>query len=123
MAIERCRGHHGLTITARRCSNVMDQGDEDGFPFDADPLARKWNLWGYIDARDGAQAVRRSLEAEFKGFEAFIIANADTVMSRAYNPRLAQAFPGLPGTVQESPTGPRRSTAKTQPPTGHVAHL
>ena len=23
---------------------------------------RKWNLWGYIDARDGAQAVRRALE-------------------------------------------------------------
>ena len=31
--------------------------------FDADPRLRKWNLWGYIDARDGAQAVRLALEA------------------------------------------------------------
>ena len=46
-----------------RFSNVMDPDDYAGFPaFDADPRLRKWNLWGYIDARDGAQAVRRALE-------------------------------------------------------------
>ena len=41
-----------------------------------------WNLWGYIDARDGAQAVRRALEYTVAGADVFIIANADTVMSR-----------------------------------------
>ena len=64
------------------------------FPgFDSDPNKRKWNLWGYIDARDGAQAVRRAILADFKGFEAFIIANADTVMSRSNISLLAEVFP------------------------------
>ena len=26
-----------------------------------DPALRRWNLWGYIDARDGAQAVDQGL--------------------------------------------------------------
>jgi hypothetical protein len=39
-------------------------------------------LWGYIDSRDAAQAIRKALEAPLKGFSAFIIANAETVMSR-----------------------------------------
>ena len=62
----------------------------------ADPMARKWNLWGYIDARDGAQAVRRAIQADFTGFEAFIIANADTVMSRSNMSLLAEVFPDVP---------------------------
>ena len=46
-----------------RFSNVMEPADYAAFPsYEADPQARKWNLWGYIDARDGAQAVRRALE-------------------------------------------------------------
>ena len=62
MAIELCRWHPDLKIAALRFSNVMDVEDYAGFPaFDAD-RARKWNLWGYIDARDGAQAVRQALE-------------------------------------------------------------
>ncbi|HTN63048.1 MAG TPA: NAD(P)-dependent oxidoreductase, partial [Devosia sp.] len=64
--------------------------------FDADPRGRKWNLWGYIDARDGAQAVRRAIQADFTGFEAFIIANADTVMSRSNMSLLAEVFPDVP---------------------------
>ena len=46
-----------------RFSNVMEPADYAAFPsFDADPRLRNWNLWGYIDARDGAQAVRLALE-------------------------------------------------------------
>jgi nucleoside-diphosphate-sugar epimerase len=75
----------------------MDVEDYKTFPaFDADAQKRKWNLWGYIDARDGAQAVRRGIEAEFKGFEAFIIANADTVMQRSNASLMAEVFPGVP---------------------------
>ena len=61
----------------------MDPADYAAFPaFDADPTARMWNLWGYIDARDGAQAVRLALKAARPGADIFIIAAADTVMSR-----------------------------------------
>lgn len=85
-----------LKIAGLRFSNVMDVEDYKAFPsFDGDPMKRKWNLWGYIDARDGAQAVRKAIEAEFKGFEAFIIANADTVMSRANASLMAEVFPGV----------------------------
>ena len=85
-----------LKIAGLRFSNVMDVEDYKAFPtFDSDPKRRKWNLWGYIDARDGAQAVRKAIEAEFKGFEAFIIANADTVMSRANASLMAEVFPGV----------------------------
>jgi hypothetical protein len=57
--------------------------------------ARKWNVWGYIDARDGAQAIRLALETGFTGAERFIIANADTVMSRPNAELVAEVFPGV----------------------------
>ncbi|KFL25474.1 UDP-glucose 4-epimerase [Devosia sp. 17-2-E-8] len=97
MAAQFARWDPDLRIVGLRFSNVMDPEDYKAFPsFDANPLGRKWNLWGYIDARDGAQAVRRAIEADFKGFEAFIIANADTVMSRDNTSLLAEVFPGVP---------------------------
>ena len=85
-----------LSVTALRFSNVMAPEDYAEFPsFDADPLSRKWNLWGYIDARDGAQAVSLALAKARPGFEAFIIAAADTVMSRSNASLVAAVFPGV----------------------------
>ncbi|MBN9605249.1 MAG: NAD(P)-dependent oxidoreductase [Actinomycetales bacterium] len=99
MAREFCRWDPELSITALRFSNVMLPEDYARFPsFDADPMLRKWNLWCYIDARDGAQAVRRALETRGPGFEAFIIANADTVMMRSSASLVAEVFPGVPVT-------------------------
>ena len=97
MAHHFCRWDPDLKMIGLRFSNVMEPGDYAGFPsFDADPLARKWNLWGYIDARDGAQAVRRALELDATGREIFIIANADTVMARASASLMAEVFPDVP---------------------------
>ncbi|UJP11761.1 NAD(P)-dependent oxidoreductase [Microbacterium sp. KUDC0406] len=97
MAVELVRWNPGLSITALRFSNVMTPEDYAAFPsFDADATARKWNLWGYIDARDGAQAVERALATAGPGFESFIIAAADTVMSRPNSELLAEVFPGVP---------------------------
>ena len=63
MARQFCRWDPELTMVGLRFSNVMDPDDYAQFPaFDADPRLRSWNLWGYIDGRDGAQAVRRALE-------------------------------------------------------------
>ncbi|ANF31040.1 UDP-glucose 4-epimerase [Leifsonia xyli] len=97
MAIELVRWDPALKIVALRFSNVMDPEDYAAFPaFDDDPWARKWNLWGYIDARDGAQAIRRALEWDTTGFDRFIIAAADTVMSRPNAELVAEVFPGVP---------------------------
>jgi nucleoside-diphosphate-sugar epimerase len=106
IAAQFCRWDPALKMVGLRFSNVMDVEDYKAFPaFDNDPNKRKWNLWGYIDARDGAQAVRRGIEAEFKGFEAFIIANADTVMSRMNASLMADVFPSVPVKPSMSASG------------------
>ena len=85
-----------LSISALRFSNVMDPEDYAEFPsFDADARIRSWNLWAYIDARDGAQAVLKALELSKPGFEAYIIANADTVMSRSSASLAAEVYPDV----------------------------
>ncbi|HSN37280.1 MAG TPA: NAD(P)-dependent oxidoreductase [Arthrobacter sp.] len=97
MAIQLTRWDPELSITGLRFSNVMDPEDYEEFPgFDSDAKLRKWNLWGYIDGRDGAQAVARALEHGAPGFEAFIIANADTVMGRSSASLAAEVFPNVP---------------------------
>lgn len=99
MAIELVRWDPTLKIIALRFSNVMDPEDYAAFPaFDADASLRKWNLWGYIDGRDGAQAVLKALEHDAVGFDRFIIAAADTVMSRSNSELVAETFPGVPVT-------------------------
>ena len=85
-----------LSISALRFSNVMDPEDYAEFPsFDADARLRNWNLWAYIDTRDGAQAVLKALELNKPGFEAYIIANADTVMSRSSASLAAEVYPDV----------------------------
>ncbi|WP_082334803.1 NAD-dependent epimerase/dehydratase family protein, partial [Microbacterium aurantiacum] len=97
MADELVRWHPDLSITALRFSNVMVPEDYPAFPsFDADAGIRKWNLWGYIDARDGAQAVERALTSAPVGFDTFIIAAADTVMTRPNGELLHEVFPDVP---------------------------
>lgn len=96
MAKELTRWDPELSISALRFSNVMDVADYAAFPsFDADAGSRKWNLWGYIDGRDGAQAVARAIEHGQPGFQAFIIANSDTVMLRSSASLAAEVFPNV----------------------------
>lgn len=97
LAGQLCRWDPALKMIGLRFSNVMYPQDYAEFPsFDADATVRKWNLWGYIDARDGAQAVRRALEHQATGRDVFVIANADTVMSRPNAELLAEVFPDVP---------------------------
>jgi nucleoside-diphosphate-sugar epimerase len=85
-----------LSMIGLRFSNVMDPDDYREFAsWQDDPKRRRWNLWGYIDARDGAQAVRLAVESELKGFEAFVVANADTVMDRPSAELVAEEFPDV----------------------------
>jgi nucleoside-diphosphate-sugar epimerase len=80
LARHLCHQDPELKMYGLRFSNVKEPAEYAAFSgFDGDARLRKWNLWAYIDARDGAQAVRKALEHPGKGFETFIIANADTV--------------------------------------------
>jgi UDP-glucose 4-epimerase len=101
MAAQFCRWDPSVKMIGLRFSNVMDPADYAAFPsFDREPRSRIWNLWGYIDARDGAQAVRKALEFDRPGLEVFVIANADTVMSRSSASLAAEFFPDVPVTKE-----------------------
>jgi len=97
MAAQFCRWNPELKMIGLRFSNVMDVADYAEFPsYDADPTLRSWNLWGYIDARDGAQAVRRALDHQGTGADVFVIASPDTVMSRPNDELLKAVYPDVP---------------------------
>ena len=64
-------------------------------PRNDDPALRRWNLWGYIDGRDGAQAVEKALANTEPGFDCFVIASPDTVMSRPNAELVAEQFPSV----------------------------
>jgi nucleoside-diphosphate-sugar epimerase len=96
MAGHLCRWNPDLKMIGLRFSNVMEPADYARFAsWQEDPGSRKWNLWGYIDARDGAQAVRLALESDLTGTEVFIIANADTVVARPNSELIAEFYPGV----------------------------
>ena len=107
MAQQFCRWDPELKMIGLRFSNVIEPHDYARFPaFNDTARQRKWNLWGYIDARDAAQAIRKAVESPIKGAEVFIIANADTVMSRPNAELLAEIFPGVP---VKRPFGPNET--------------
>jgi nucleoside-diphosphate-sugar epimerase len=86
----------GLPIVGLRFSNIMEPADYRRFPgFSADPHLRSWNLWGYVDARDVAQASRRALEADVAGADNFLIAAADTCMPTSSARLMAEVFPDV----------------------------
>jgi nucleoside-diphosphate-sugar epimerase len=86
----------GIPFVALRLSNVHVEEDYRLVPgYWADPHLRKWNLWGYVDARDVAEACRLSLAAPVTGAQSFVIAAADTIMRRPSAELLAEVFPGV----------------------------
>jgi nucleoside-diphosphate-sugar epimerase len=84
----------GIPFLGLRISNIMEPADYARFPtWQDDPSIRRWNLWGYVDARDVAQAVRLGLEADMRGADVCIVAAADTCMEADSSALLAREFP------------------------------
>jgi nucleoside-diphosphate-sugar epimerase len=97
----------GIPFVALRFSNIMEPDDYAAFPsFWDDPRLRRWNLWGYVDARDVALSCALALEADVSGAEHFIVAAADTVMTRRSRELMAEIYPSVPYT----PTGGEHDT-------------
>jgi nucleoside-diphosphate-sugar epimerase len=85
------------TFVGLRISNIMEPQDYALFPtYWDDARLRRWNLWGYVDARDVASAARLGLDADVDGAEVCIIAAADTVMTRRSADLMAEVFPSVP---------------------------
>ena len=86
----------GTPHVALRFSNIMEPEEYERFPsFWDDATRRRWNLWGYVDARDVAQSCRLALDADL-GAEHFIVAAADTVMNRPSRDLMTEVYPSVP---------------------------
>ena len=87
----------GIPFLGLRISNIMEEHDYQRFPgFWEDPALRAWNLWGYVDARDVAQAARLALTEDVTGSEAFLVAAADTCMTTESSELMARVYPDVP---------------------------
>jgi nucleoside-diphosphate-sugar epimerase len=87
----------GIGFLGMRISNIMEPEDYARFPsFWDDARLRKWNLWGYVDARDVATAARLGLEKRIEGAPICIVAADDTVMNRPSAELMAEVFPTVP---------------------------
>ena len=121
----------GIPIVGLRISNIMEPDDYAGFPsYWDDAQLRTWNLWGYVDCRDVAQACRLGLTADVDGAEVCIVAADDTVMTRPSADLMAEVFPTVPLTPRGQ--GPRdaaldrpraaRPRLCARPPLGRPRH-
>jgi nucleoside-diphosphate-sugar epimerase len=105
----------GIPFVALRFSNIMEPEEYERFrTFWDDPRLRSWNLWGYVDARDVALSCRLSLEADLRGAEHFIVAAADTVMTRLSRELMAEVFPATPYEPTEGDYDALVSSAKAK---------
>ena len=96
MAQQFVEWHPDMSFVGLRIGNVRDAeaGDyEEHKEWQNDPFIRKWNLWGYVDSRDVAQACRLAVEADLIGAEAFIIAASETVMNTPNAELMKAVFP------------------------------
>ncbi len=87
----------GTPYVGLRFSNIMEPDEYERFPsFWGDARLRRWNLWGYVDARDVALSCALALDRDVTGAEHFIIAAADTVMNRPSRELMAEVYPDVP---------------------------
>ena len=87
----------GVPFVGLRVSNIwLDEDYAQIGSFQGDARSRSWNVWGYVDARDVAQACRLGVESDTTGAEIFIIAASDTVMERPNSELVAEVFPSVP---------------------------
>ena len=94
---EQLNRQFGTAFVGLRISNIMEPADYARFPsWQDDARIRKWNLWGYVDARDVATAVRLAVEGDTTGADVCIVAAADTVMNRDSADLMAEVFPDVP---------------------------
>ncbi|WP_240630351.1 NAD-dependent epimerase/dehydratase family protein [Specibacter cremeus] len=86
----------GIPFVGLRLTNIFTADEYARVPaFWDDPGSRKWNLWGYVDARDVGAACRNAVEASSVGSVNLVIAAADTIMRQPSAELLDEFFPGL----------------------------
>ncbi|AQX15211.1 hypothetical protein BCR15_00995 [Tessaracoccus lapidicaptus] len=107
----------GIPFIGLRLSNIFTVDDYAQQPaFARDPEARRWNLFGYIDARDVARSCEAALTASLSGSHAFVIAADDTILDVPTREALEVIHPGMevPDSVAEYGTLLSNQAAKDQ---------
>ncbi|HWA18686.1 MAG TPA: NAD(P)-dependent oxidoreductase [Devosia sp.] len=98
---------HGVPFVGLRFSNIFYDTKGHVTSYETiprywdDPKSRMFNLWGYVDSRDTADACVLALESRITGAEVMTIAAPDTIMRQTNAELVAAAFPGCtlrPGT-------------------------
>ena len=93
---------YGMPFIGLRYSNILYTHTEHPANYEAilsywdDLGSRKFNLWGYIDARDAAVAARLALESDITDAQTCIIAAEDTIMNTPNQQLVDAIFPGTP---------------------------
>lgn len=103
-AAEQVSRWSGIPFIGLRLSNIFTVADYAAQPaFARDPEARRWNLFGYIDARDVARSCEAALLAPLTGAHAFVIAADDIILDMPTREALAAIHPDLevPASVGE----------------------
>ena len=96
MARQFARWSH-IPFIGLRFSAIREPAEYASFPETWKDLhLGEWNVWGYVDARDVAQACRLALTADIAGADAFIIASGDTAMDRPNSDLMRECFPTVP---------------------------
>ncbi|MHA7859768.1 NAD-dependent epimerase/dehydratase family protein [Tessaracoccus sp. Y36] len=86
----------GIPVIALRLSNIFTVDDYAMQPsFAKDPEARRWNLFGYVDARDVAQSCEDALTADLTGAHSFVIAADDIILDMPTRDALKAIHPDL----------------------------
>jgi nucleoside-diphosphate-sugar epimerase len=89
--------HPGMTILSLRFSNVYTREDYANLlAIQAKSDARRFNLWGYVDAEDAGEACRLGIEAALTGHHRMIIAATDTIMDMPSAELMHREFPYVP---------------------------
>lgn len=86
---------YDIDIMALRFSNILCPGDEQRYLDDAkDPSMRRKSLWAWLHVDDAVNAIKRVLDSELQGFEAFHIAADDIcLLSLSVKDLLKKYFP------------------------------
>lgn len=97
---EEMARHHArwwnIPFVGLRFTNIFAESDYERVPgYQQDPSSRSWNLFGYVDVRDCAQASELALHADIDGADSMIIAAADTILDQPSREAAERLFPGL----------------------------
>src|SRR5699024_3537491 len=84
------------SFTALRFTNVVAPDEYATFDRAADPTYRRDLIGSWIDARDGALAVRLALEAAQPGFEVYTVAAPESGVRDPSREVARRWFPGTP---------------------------